>query len=107
MNVSKFTDGEPKELDQVIKRELRYLIREDGGRGIKSMRNIYKEATLRVTCYIACLQNKWIKAAWRRENTKEENSIVEEAIKTIEDVEVEIQFEEGNIRIDGELIEEG
>ena len=107
MNVSKFTDGEPKELDQVIKRELRYLIREDGGRGIKSMRKIYKEATLRVTCYIACLQNKWIKAAWRRENTKEENSIVEEAIKTIEDVEVEIQFEEGNIRIDGELIEEG
>ena len=58
MNVSKFTDGEPKELDQVIKRELRYLIREDGGRGIKSMRNIYKEATLRVTSYIACLQNK-------------------------------------------------
>ena len=49
MNVSKFTDGEPKELDQVIKRELRYLIREDGGRGIKSMRNISKEATLRVT----------------------------------------------------------
>ena len=63
--------------------------------------------TLRVTCYMACLQNKWIKAAWRRENTKEGNSIVEEATKTIEDVEVDIQFEEGNIRIDGELIEEG
>ena len=56
---------------------------------------------------MACFQNKWIKAAWRRENTKEENSIVEEAIKTMEDVEVEIQFEEGNIRIDGKLIEEG
>ena len=34
MNVSKFTDGELKELYQVVKRELRYLIREDGGRGI-------------------------------------------------------------------------
>ena len=57
--------------------------------------------------YMACLQNKWIKAAWRIEYTKEENSIVEEAIKTMEDVEVEIQLEEGNIQIDGELTEDG
>ena len=121
MNICKFTDEELKELDQVIKRELRsknmlgkqssderlYLIREDGGRGIKSLRDIYKETRLRVTCYIACLQNEWTKAAWRREKTKEENSIVEEAIKTMENVEAEIQFEEGNIQIDGELIEGG
>ena len=56
---------------------------------------------------MTCLQNKWIKVAWRRENTKEENSIIEEARKTMEDVEVEIQFEEDNIRIHEELIEEG
>ena len=107
MNVCKFTDGELKELDQVIKRELRsknmlgkqssndrlYLIREDGGKGIKSLRDIYKETRLRVACYLTCLENKWIKAAWRRENIKEENSIVEEAMKTMGDVEVEIQFE--------------
>ena len=107
MNVCKFTDGELKELDQVIKRELRsknmlgkqssndrlYLIREDGGKGIKSLRDIYKETRLRVACYLTCLESKWIKAAWRRENIKEENSIVEEAMKTMGDVEVEIQFE--------------
>ena len=107
MNVCKFTDGELKELDQVIKREVRsknmlgkqssndrlYLIREDGGKGIKSLRDIYKETRLRVACYFTCLENKWIKAAWRRENIKEENSIVEEAMKTMGDVEVEIQFE--------------
>ena len=107
MNVCKFTDGELKELDQVIKRELRsknmlgkqssndrlYLIREDGGKGIKSLRDIYKETRLRVACYLTCLENKWIKAAWRRENIKEENSIAEEAMKTMGDVEVEIQFE--------------
>ena len=107
MNVCKFTDGELKELDQVIKRELRsknmlgkqssndrlYPIREDGGKGIKSLRDIYKETRLRVACYLTCLENKWIKAAWRRENIKEENSIVEEAMKTMGDVEVEIQFE--------------
>ena len=107
MNVCKFTDGELKELDQVIKRELRsknmlgkqssndrlYLIRKDGGKGIKSLRDIYKETRLRVACYLTCLENKWIKAAWRRGNIKEENSIVEEAMKTMGDVEVEIQFE--------------
>ena len=80
MNVCKFTDGELKELDQVIKRKLRsknmlgkqssnerlYLIREDGGRGMKSLRDIYKETRLRVTFYMTWIQNKWIKAAWRR-----------------------------------------
>ena len=72
MNVCKFTVGELKELAQVIKRELRlknmlgkqssnerlYLRREDGGRGVKSLKDIYKETRLRVTCYIACSENK-------------------------------------------------
>ena len=58
MNVWKFTGGELKELDEVIKRELRsknvlgkqssddrlYLMREDGGRGIKSLRDIYRDS---------------------------------------------------------------
>ena len=72
-------------------------MREDGRRGMKSLRNIFKETRVRVTCYMVCLQNKWIKAAWRREDTKEQNSIVEEF--------EEIQFEEGNIQIDAVLIE--
>ena len=121
MNVCKFTGEELKELDQVIKRELRsknmlgmqasderlYLKREDGGRGIKSLRDIYKEMRLRVACYMACSENKWISAAWRTENAKQENSIGKEAMKIKEDVEVETQFEEGIIRIDGELIDKG
>ena len=120
MNVCKFTGGELKELDRILKHELRsknmlgkqssserlYMIREDGRKGIKSLKDIYKETRLRVPCYMACLENKWIKAEWRRGNTKQENSIVEEAMKAMQDVEVEIQFEEDNIRIDGELIEE-
>ena len=77
-----------------------YLIREDGGREIKLLRDIYKESMLTVTCYMACLQNKWIKAARRREYTKQENSTVVEAIKTMESVEVEIQFEEGRKHLD-------
>ena len=120
MKICKFTGGELKELDQVIKRELRsknmlgkqssdetlYLRRRDGGRGIKSLKDIYKGTRLRVACYIACSENKWISAAWRSGNTKE-NSIVEEAMKILKYVGVEIQFEEGNIQIDGELIDGG
>ena len=79
-----------------------YLKREDGGRGIK-----YQETRLRVACYMACLTNSWIRAAWRREMMKEENAIVTEAVKTMEDVGVRIQFEEGSISIDGEVIEGG
>ena len=84
MNICKFNGGELKELDEVIKHELRsknmlgkqssnerlYLRREDGGRGIKSLKDIYKDMRLRVTCYMACSENKWTSDARRRENTK-------------------------------------
>ena len=60
MNVCKFSNGELKELDQVIKWEMRssnilekqgsdeklYLKRGDGGHGIKSMRDVYQETRL-------------------------------------------------------------
>ena len=82
-----------------------YLKREDGGRGIKSMRDVYQETRLRVACYIACSTNSWIRTAWRREMMKEENAIVTEAVKIMEDVRVRIQVEEGSILIDGEVIE--
>ena len=121
VDVRKFNGGELKELDQVIKRELRsknilgkqssnerlYLRREDGGRGMKSLKDIYKKTRLRVACYMTCSENKWINAACRRENTKEENFVVKEAMKTMVDVGVETQFDGGNIWIDGELINGG
>ena len=68
------------------------------------LEDIYKEMRLRVACYMACSEKKWISAAWRRENTKEDNSIMNEAMKKLEDVGVEIQFEEDSIWIDGKLI---
>ena len=38
---------------------------------------------------------------------KEENAIVTEAVKIMEDVGVRIQFEEGSILINGEVLEGG
>ena len=66
------------------------LRREDNGRGIKSLKDIYKETRLRIACYMTCSENKWISAAWRRENTKWEDSVVQEEAKTMDKVEVEI-----------------
>ena len=68
---------------------------------------MYQETRLKVACYMACSTNSWIQTAWRREMIKEKNAIVTEAVKTKEDVGVRIQFEEGSISIDGEVIEGG
>ena len=119
MNICKFNVSELKELNQIIKRKLRgrsmlgrqasderlYLKREKGGRGLKSMMDVYKETRLRVACYMAKSTNRWIEVAWMRETMKEENAIVMESIKTMEEVGVRLRFEDGSIRLDVEVIE--
>ena len=81
MNVCKFSTGELDKLDQVIKRKLRqknmlgrqasnerlYLKRAKGERGLKSLRETYKETRLRVVCYMVKSAKPCIKAAWRRD----------------------------------------
>ena len=120
MNVCKFTVAELKELDQITKKELRvknmlgrqasneqlYLKRERGGRGLKSLRDAYKETRLRVACYMAKSTNRWIREAWKREENKEENAIVSESISTMEEVGVRLQFADNSIRLEKEVIDE-
>ena len=120
MNICKFSVSELKELDQTIKRELRrknmsgkqasderlYLKREKDGRGLKSLLDMYKDTRLRVTCYITKLTNQWIEAAWRTETMKEENAIVVELVKTMEEVGVRLRFEGKSTRLDDEVIDE-
>ena len=48
--------------------------------------------------------NRWIEAAWMRETMKEENAIVMESIKTMEEVGVRLRFEDDSIRLDEEVI---
>ena len=120
MNICRFNVGELKGLDQTIKTDLRgknmlgkqasnerlYLKREKGRRGLKSLRDTYKEKRLRVACYMAKSTNRWIEAAWRREIIKEGNAIVAESVKTIEEIGVRLRFEGKSIRLGNEVIDE-
>ena len=108
------------ELDQIIKRELRknnmlgrqssderlYMKRRAGGRGLKSLREVYEETRLRVAYYMVTFENIWINAAWssRSETMKESNSIKDEAIGTIKAVGKTLDFEEESVILEGEKI---
>ena len=95
-----------RELDQVIKRDLRknnmlgrqasderlYMKGKDGGRGLKSLREVYKKTRLRVGCYMFVSDNRWIKEAWKQETRKECNSIKDEIILTIQTKGKTVQF---------------
>ena len=119
MNVCQFNKGELMELDQVVKRELRsrnmlgrqgsderlYLKREDGGRGLKPMRDVYKETRLRVTCYMAKSTNEWIKVAWNRKALKNESSMIDEVVATMAQLGADIQFEDNAAKLGGEQID--
>ena len=60
-----------------------YLKRDVGGRGLKSLQDIFVDARLRVACHMVKSSNKWIKAAWKRELLKETNSIKGKAITSM------------------------
>ena len=120
INICKFSVGELRELDQIIKKQLRgknmlgrqasderlYSKREKVGRGLKSLRDVYKETRLRVACCMAKSNNQWIETAWTREMIKGENAIVMESIKTMEEVGVRLRFKGRSIRLDDEVIDE-
>ena len=79
MNVCKMTEDKLNELDQIVEKELRknnmlgkqasderlYLKQDQGGRGLKSMRDVYAETRTRVACYMCKSNNKWIQVAGR------------------------------------------
>ena len=118
MNVWKLSKRELKELDQIVKKELRskqmlgkhaskeiiHLKREDRGRGLKSMRDVHEETKLRVACYMSKSENRWIQAAWSRETLKVANAVVTEARTTMEEVGMRLKFEDNAMQLNGEQI---
>ena len=116
MNICKF---EFTELDQVIKRDLRknnmlgrqtsderlYMKRKDGGRGLKSLKEVYEETRLRVGCYIFVSNNRWIKEAWKQEARKISNAIKDEIILTMQTKGKTIQFEGEDIKLEEKILD--
>ena len=89
MNVCNLGKGDLDELDMTVKSVLRReefhgrqssderlsLKRKEGGRGLKSFKEVCNETKTGVACYMAAATNEWIKAAWRNESQKEQISL--------------------------------
>ena len=72
MNVCNLGKGDSEQLDKVVKSVLRregfherqssderlYSKRKEGGRGLKSFKEVYDETNMRVACYMATSTNK-------------------------------------------------
>ena len=115
MNVCTFTKQKLDELDKAIKKILRdnkmhgrqasderlYMRRENGGRGLKNMKDLYEETKVRVACYMTHSESAWIKTAWRREFQKEGKSIKSEAEDALREVGENVEFFLDHVKIQG------
>ena len=115
MNVCTFTKQKLDELDKAIKQILRenkmhgkqasderlYMRRENGGRGLKSMKDLYEETKVRVACYMTHSESAWIKTAWRREFQKEGKSIKSEAEYALREFGENVQFCLDHVKVQG------
>ena len=49
--------------------------------------------------------NKWFQVAWQRETVKENNTIIDEAVKAMMQIDKILAFIENNIRLEGGVLE--
>ena len=118
MNICHFGEGDLNELDQIVKRKLRekrmlgrqgsderlYMRRENGGRGLKSFKDIYIETKTRVALYLHKSAKTHLQVVKKREIKKEFNSIFREVEKRLGELGINIKFEEDKIEVDGEEV---
>ena len=111
MNVCQFTQKELYDFDMLVKDillkrgmlgrqesdERLYLKRQDGGHGLKSLRQVYKQTKMRVATYMVCSTSSWIKIAWKREYNGGYKSLKKEAEQVLCKVGVEGQFREEEV----------
>ena len=82
-------------LGKQLSDERMYLRREAGRIGLKSMRDVYKETKVRVACYIAKSNSKWIQAALLREKDRGYISLECEAREMMQEPGYRIEFKKG------------
>ena len=116
MNVCNLGKGELEELDKIVKSVLRregfhgrqssderlYSKRNDGGKGLKSFKEVYDETKRIVACHMDLSTNKWIQSAWINETCKEQTSLTKEAEKAMRSVNANMAFNKGSMTIDEE-----
>ena len=113
MNVCTLGKGDLEDLDMIVKSVLRregfhgrqssderlYTKRKVGGRGLKSIREVYDETKTRVACYTATSTNEWICAAWKSDMQKEHTSLKREAETVMRKVDARVIFDKGAVII--------
>ena len=119
MNVCKICETDLNELDMIVKRKLRekrwhgrlcsderlYMHRNVGGRGLKSLREMYIETKTRVACYLILGENIWMNEVWNYERTKEHWSIKKEVEKAWAGIGKRLELKRDEVRLEGEKVE--
>ena len=113
MNVFNLGKGDFDKLDMIVKRllwregfhgrqssnERLYSKKDEGDKGLKSLKEAYSETKIWVACYMDAATNKLIRVAWNNESQKEQISLKKEAKKAMRKVKINVSFEEGSIVI--------
>ena len=70
-----------------------------------SFKDAYTRTKVRVACYMAVSTDKWIKAAWASECSKEHASTKKIAEEVVVEIKVDVEFEMGNISIGNKTVD--
>jgi len=119
MNVCKISETDLTELDMIIKRKLRgkmahgricsderlYMHRRNGGRGLKSLREIYRETKTRIACYLALSDNEWMNVVWRYERSKDNWSLKKEVERHWQEIGEVLEIGENEVRLNGAVVD--
>ena len=74
--------------------------RKFGGRGLKSLREVYEETRSRVWCYTFVSDDMWIKEALKQETRKECNSVKDEAMLALQAKDKTVHLEEKYMKLE-------
>ena len=77
----------------------------DGGRRLKSVREVYEETRLRLRCHMFVLDNRWIKEVWKQEARKGCNSIKDKIILTMQAKSKTVQSEGEDMELEEKILD--
>ena len=111
MNACQFTKKKLYDLDIMVKATLHrkgmlgrqggderlYIKGQEGGRGVKSLKLVYKETKVLVATYVVLSPSHWIRVAWKREYTYKYKSLKKEAEQALREMGLKVHLREEEI----------